>query len=163
MFTSGTGNSQSNYNLTTPLKQTKHMPMPVFTNYALILTWALQQKHTQHKEKGFTKKEIIGKALGYINYKFIGWPWTNGAFSSVFAAFNYNGLLTFDEKTKRWYCGPNLNRYVEHHFINNFTFPNMSKSVAYIYDLAVEYNKIAINEWEQKKLKYKIGKEYFFQ
>lgn len=152
MNTWKTNNRQNSYDLSNPLKQTKHQQMPVVSNYALMLL-----KVYQDNKGGYTKKELVGEALGHISNRYVAWPWTDAAFCMEFSAFNHNMILEY--KNRKWFWGSRMTDYLKHHF-GNVDFINLD---GYPYNDAVEYNKKANAENEQAKRDYQIGKEIFFQ
>lgn len=164
MITYCTHSYQSNYNLRKPLTYSKHMPKPIITEYALIL---LKVAQDNKKDWGntYSKKELVSIALGHIHNKFKFWGWgTDGAMSSTFAAFNYNDLLTFNKKTKKWCQGNRLIEYLKYHF---GPYTEIPLTLNNCFDEAVKYNTVAVAEWKIKKEKYKlekkIGSDFFFQ
>jgi hypothetical protein len=152
MTTWKTNNKQNSYDMSHPLKQTKHQPMPVVTNYALMLL-----KVYQDNKGGYTKKELVAEALGHIDNKYVAWPWTDGAFCMEFSAFNTNMLLEY--KNRKWFWGSRMTDYLKYHF-GPLDFINLD---GYPYNDAVKYNKKANAVNHQSRQDYKISKEIFFQ
>ena len=160
MNTFKTGNRISNIDLSKPITQTKHMVSPTVSNQALILLYTYQNG----AGKAYSKKELVGAALGHIDYKYIAWPWSDAAFCNEFAAFNYNGVLQYDKVRKKWAAGPKLKEYIEFHFGPASKLPLNGWTP---YDAAKAHNALAATENADAREKYKlikaIGEEFFFQ
>ena len=149
----------NNYNLNSPLKQTKHMPKPIIANYALILLRVMQDANN-NVLGGYNKRELVGKALGHIDSKYSDWgndfDWSQSAFCTEFATFNTNQLLIWVKQKKRWYPTLRLIEYVKHHFGKNSEIHLLSKNV---FDEAVAYNEQAQKEWDEKRAAYRASKK----
>jgi hypothetical protein len=156
MNTWKTNNRQNNYTLENPLyKKSKHQPMPIVANYALMLL-----KVYQDNQGGYTKKDLVGQALGHISDQYVTWNgWTNGAFCMEFSAFSTNMLLEYRKDQKLWFWGSRMTEYLKFHFGNH---PDINLD-GYPFNDAIEYNKKATAENAQAKKDYQIGKEIFFQ
>lgn len=172
MQTYPTKNMHSHYDLTKPITKSKNMPKAMVTNYGLMILKVVQDINTLESENciGYTKKELVGKALGHIDPKYTQWAndgykWTRAAFASDFAAFNKNKILCFSFSTRKWYAGKNIMKYVKYHFGPYSALPLDLDDVPF--DEAVEHNMHAKIEWDRKKELYKmtkkIGQEIFFQ
>lgn len=161
MKTFKTNNSISNINLTCPLKQSEHQPVPIIASYALILLWAYQNGNSC---QGFSKKQLVGEALGYLDYRFKAWDMSPAGFCSEFAAFNHNRVLTYNKHKRLWFVGNNLREYLVYHFGPNSRVPLCGWKP---YDEAVAYNNGAVNQCTTVKQLYQmqkqIGRHYFFQ
>ena len=160
MQTFKTKNLIAHINLTCPLKQSEHQPVPIIANYALILLWAYQNGNGQ----GFSKKQLVGEALGYLDYRFKVWDMSSAGFCSEFAAFNHNRVLTYDKHKRLWFVGSNLREYLDYHFGPSSRVPLCGWKP---YDEAVAYNKGAMVHCTAAKQLYQmqkqIGRDYFFQ
>jgi len=113
--TSGTPNKQNNYTLNNPfiIKNNKL----IVRNYALILL-KVYQDYINGYNSGYNRKQLIQDSIGKISDKHLQWNWTNRALCNEFATFNYNNLLTYNKKERKWYPGIDLIKYIEYHFQN---------------------------------------------
>jgi hypothetical protein len=161
MTTYPTVNFLAHMNLRRPTTQTRNMPVPIITNYALILLYVYQDAAPQ----GYKKRELVGRSLGHIDEKYVLWDWSPAAFSEEFAVFNHNHLLRYDRKMWRWLMGPNLKTYLTYHFGGTGRITLDLNDAPYAQ--AVEYNAQAVmvcdRSHELYRLTKQIGQEYFFQ
>lgn len=153
----------NNYTLRKPLKQTKGMPHPIITKYALILLWAYQNAGGQ----GFSKKYAVAQALGHLDYRYKVWDWSDAGFSNLFAMFNHNRLFVFNHQHKLWFIGPNLKEYLDSHFGAMSSVP---LSGWMPFTEAMEHNERATRLNDNARTLYRtakqiraIGQEFFFQ
>lgn len=161
MKTFKTNNLIANINLTCPLKQSEHQPVPIIANYALILMWAYENGSSG---QGFSKKRLVGEALGYLDYRFKVWDMSSAGFCAEFAAFNHNRVLTYNKQQRLWFVGDNLRAYLDYHFGKDSAVPLCGWKP---YEQAVIYNQTAKAQCSAAKqlymMKKQIGRDYFFQ
>ena len=74
----------------------------------------------------------------------------------MFAAFNHNGLLTFNQKTKKWVIGANLDEYIGYHF-GPYAYIHLNGE--HPFDEAVEHNVHAMQIWADKKKERELIKQ----
>jgi len=115
METSRTSNKQNTYTLNSPFKIKNDKT--IARKYALILL-KVYQDYVNGYELGYNRKKLIQDSIGQISNKHLQWSWSDRALCMEFAAFNYNDLLTYNKKDRKWYPGSKLNKYIEYHFQN---------------------------------------------
>jgi|688.fasta_scaffold135636_5 hypothetical protein len=156
MYTTRTNVAQNYYNLRNPTKQTKSSPVPIISNFALILLYVYQDMK-KNKSCEYIKKELVGDALGHIDQKYVLWNWSSSAFGREFDAFSFNNLIKYDKIKKRWYPTNQLVEYIDYHFGPYTKIP--LTSALYPFKEAITYNENANIQKQKNIVLYRKKKE----